>query len=68
MCAHVTFLTGYFAHDVLVDLEVGGEVPCASVHGAQALEVEVAGVELLADGLVAVDEQLKVGFDHAGDV
>jgi hypothetical protein len=61
-------LTRHLAHDVLCNDKVGGEVPCSRVHGAQALEIELAGVELLVDGLVAVDEQLKVGFDHASNV
>lgn len=62
-------LTWNLAHDIGTDVDVGVDVEVASVHGAHALEFFVlARVQVLLEGRVAVDEQLHLSVDIAGDV
>lgn len=57
------------AEKVLADIQVGADSERSGVHWAHALQFLIAaGVELLVHGSVAIDDELQLGGDLAGDV
>ena len=62
-------LTRQLVDDVLTDVQVGFDSERPRVHGAHAFQLFLATrIKLLRHGRVAVDQQLQVGLDIAGDV
>ena len=59
---------GDLLDDILGDLDIGaGHVDGTGVHGTQAGQIHLTGVQFLADGFVAIGIEDEFGGDFAGD-